>query len=201
MVKINLLPIRQTLRRKALKKFGLISAGVLAGAILIMVGAWFYMDWVISDLKKREGNLKVQLDKLVAANKEIEKLKEEINRLQKQVETIKDLTKKRDNPARFLSAVSLAIPDEVWVDTISKTGRSFAVSGTGVDDTAVVKFVQQLQDLRKDFTKQDRWRKKDDPKDEPFFTDVKLLQSVSATSGGGTTGLGVKQFKIVGNLK
>lgn len=201
MVKINLLPVRQTLRRKKLKKFGLISAGVLAGAVLIMVGTWFYMDWVISDLKKREGNLKVQLDKLVAANKEIEKLKEEINRLQKQVETIKDLTKKRDNPARFLSAVSLAIPDEVWVDTISKTGRSFALSGTGVDDTAVVNFVQRLQDIRKDFTKKDPWRKKDDPKDEPFFIDVKLLQSVSATSGGGTTGLGVKQFKIVGNLK
>jgi len=202
MVRINLLPIRQRLRRRELIQFGIFSAAVLAGAFLIMAGCWLYMDWVLTGLKNDEARLRVELDKLIAANKEIEKLKQEITRLQKQVATIKDLTQKRDNPAKFLSAVSMAIPDEVWVDNISKTGRSFSLNGTGVDNTVVVNFVQRLQDIKKDFSKRNPWRNKDDPNDEPFFTDVKLLQIVAqAQSGSGGSGLGVMQFKIVGNLK
>jgi type IV pilus assembly protein PilN len=202
MVRINLLPIRQRLRRRELIQFGIFSAAVLAGAFLIMAGCWLYMDWVLTGLKNDEARLRVELDKLIAANKEIEKLKQEITRLQKQVATIKDLTQKRDNPAKFLSAVSMAIPDEVWVDNISKTGRSFSLNGTGVDNTLVVNFVQRLQDIKKDFSKRNPWRNKDDPNDEPFFTDVKLLQIVAqAQSGSGGSGLGVMQFKIVGNLK
>jgi Tfp pilus assembly protein PilN len=97
-----------------------------------------------------------------------------------------------------MAALSFAIPDEVWVKTISKTGKSFSLDGTGTDNTVVVNFVQRLQKVRKGFTEQRPWIDSKNPKEERFFGDVKL---VSIVAGSARAGLGTVNFKIVGSLR
>ncbi len=198
MVRINLLPIRGILRRRELKQFIIIAAGALALAALIMVGVYVYTDWVIGDLQAKEAKLQAELNDLKQKNQRLADLENEIIRLQKQVDTIQKLTKTRDTPAPFLGAVSLAIPDEVWISGLTKQGQSFSVDGTGADNTVVVNFVHQLQRVRKGFSKAKPFIDKANKEDQTFFSDVKLLQIVSQSKPGGLASV---QFKITGTIR
>jgi type IV pilus assembly protein PilN len=199
MVRVNLLPIREILRKRELKQFLLLTAVIVASTFGLMVCTAVFFSWKISTLEKDKTVHETKLNQLKEKNKEIEDLKNRIARLQRQVDTIERLTKIRDTPAPFMAAVALAIPDEVWVNSITKTGRSFALDGVGVDNTVVVNFVQRLQSIKHGFTPKQPWANPAVPTDKAFFTDVKLLQIVATTGAAG--GLGSMSFKIVGNVR
>jgi type IV pilus assembly protein PilN len=197
MVRINLLPIRQILRKRELKNFGITALAILAVAFGLMGLAYTYVSVKIGDLNAEKTRQEARLNQLKQRNQEINALKAEIARLQKQVDTIEKLTKIRDTPAPFMGAVSLAIPDEVWVQSMTKSGRSFTLDGIGVDNTVIVKFVENLQKIRKNYTAKQP-RIEPGKKDEPFFGDVRLVQVVRSGARGA---LGSMQFKIVGTLR
>ncbi|MFC1833157.1 PilN domain-containing protein [Thermodesulfobacteriota bacterium] len=198
MVRINLLPIRDTLRKRELKNFGIVAAVMVAVAIAIVLGLWWYLSMQIEKLGEAKRVQEQSLTKLKKENEEIAKLNEEIKRLQRQVDTIKKLTSVRDTPAPFMKAVSMSIPPEVWITSLTKSGSSFTIDGVGVDNTVVVNFVQNLQAIRKDFSVK---RPKVDPTvktDTPFFGRVKLTQVVRSAGRGG---LGSMKFRIVGSIR
>jgi type IV pilus assembly protein PilN len=203
MVKINLLPIREILRKRELKQFALFAGAAVASVIAITIVAYLYLSWTISGYQKRQTGLQTELAQLKQQNKEIEDRKNRITRLQKQVDTIERLTKTRDTPAPFMKALSMAIPDEVWVTGITKSGRSFTLDGTGVDSTAVVHFVERLQKIRQDVAATQQGTSSAEPNDKGFFSDVNLIQVLagSATGTGPTPGLGSMSFKITGNIR
>jgi type IV pilus assembly protein PilN len=201
MVRINLLPIREILRKRELKQFGLFAGAAVASAIALTIVAYLYLSWTISAYQTKQANLQKELNQLKQKNKEIEDLKNRITRLQKQVDTIERLTKTRDTPAPFMAALSMAIPDEVWVATITKSGRSFALDGTGVDNTAVVHFVERLQKIRQGFTAKQPFIDPANPKDKSFFSDVNLVQVLAASGAGSGPGLGTMSFKITGSVR
>ena len=182
------------MRKRELKQFAFLAGGILAVTIAVMVVAFLGFNMKISGLQNEEKSLRNKLADLKKKNQEINKLRDELTRLQKQVKTIENLTKKRDSPAPFMRALALAIPDEVWVDKISKSGKVFSLSGLGLDNTVVVRFVQNLQQLKKEFSAKD-WRTRD-KKDERLFSNVKLVQIVR-TQVRDVSGM---SFKIVGNL-
>lgn len=201
MVRINLLPIRDILRKRELKQFGLFAGAAVVSALALMLVAYFYLSWTISAYQAKQSNLQKELNQLKQKNKEIEDLKNRITRLQKQVDTIERLTKTRDTPAPFMGALSTAIPDEVWVTTITKSGGAFAIDGTGVDNTAVVHFVERLQKVRQGFTARQPFINPANPNDKSFFSDVSLIQVLAAGGGAGTSGLGTMSFKITGSVR
>lgn len=198
MVRINLLPIRALLRRRELKQFVIIAISTVASAVLVMLAAYFYVDWTISSLQKQAASLNTKLEDLKKKNKEIEELKNEITRLERQVDTIRDLTKKRDSPAPFLGAVSLAVPDEVWIASLNKQGPSFSLDGTGTDNTVVVNFVYQLQRIRQNFTVKQPYVDKNNPDEKSFFSNVQLMRIVAASKPGG---LEAVSFQITGTIR
>jgi type IV pilus assembly protein PilN len=198
MVRINLLPIRDILRKRELKQFVMIAVSAL-----VVVAAICALTYVIFSIQ--EANLEAErrsqqqtLQKLKEKNKEITDLKNEITRLQKQVDTIQKLTKIRDTPAPFMAALSLAIPDAVWLRTIAKTHKNFTLAGTGVDNTVVVNFVERLQKLRQDFTPQQPWLDPRNKKEKSFFREVKLVSIVASREKAGLDTVG---FQITGHLR
>ncbi|MGO9570114.1 MAG: PilN domain-containing protein [Desulfomonilaceae bacterium] len=198
MVRVNLLPIREILRKRELKQFLLLTAVIVASTFGLMVCTAVFFSWKISALEKDKTVHETKLNQLKEKNKEIEELKNRIARLQRQVDTIEKLTKIRDTPAPFMEAIALAIPDEVWLISITKTGQSFALDGVGVDNTVAVNFVQRLQRIKQGATVKQPEVNPAVPTDKSFFSDVKLLQIVAAGRAGG---LGTMSFKIVGNVR
>ena len=198
MVRINLLPIRDILRKRELKQSIITLLAALVATFLVGLGTYMYFSMQVDDLEAQKRNQTRTLGDLKKKNKEISDLKTEIARLQKQVDTIQKLTRTRDTPAPFMSALSFAIPDEVWIKSIAKTGKSFSLDGTGIDNTVVVNFVERLQKIRQGFSEERLWMDRKNPKEQSFFRDVKLVQIVAATQ---KTGLASVNFKIVGHLR
>jgi type IV pilus assembly protein PilN len=199
MVRINLLPIREILRKRELKQFLILVGAALAITLVVGTLTYLYFNMQRNSLVAEKNAQQRQLTDLREKNKEIAELKKEITRLQKQVDTIQKLTKVRDTPAPFMAALSYAIPDEVWVRAISKTGKSFSVDGMGVDNTVVVNFVERLQRVRAGFTEQRPWIDPKKPKEMSFFSNVRLVSIVAATQQ--RTGLAGVSFKIVGSMR
>lgn len=198
MVRINLLPIRDILRKRELKQSIITLIVAVVATVLVGFGAYMYFSMQVDDLEAQKRNQTKTLANLKKQNKEISDLKGEIARLQKQVDTIQKLTRTRDTPAPFMSALSFAIPDEVWIKSIGKTGKSFSLDGTGIDNTVVVNFVERLQKIRLGFTEERLWMDTKNPKEQSFFRDVKLVQIVAAPQ---KSGLASVNFKIVGHLR
>ncbi len=201
MVRINLLPIREILRQRELQQFGITALAIFVGTILIMVATYMIFSGKVSSLQAEQQEQQKKLDALKAQNQEIDELKNRIARLQKQVETIKKLTETRDTPGPFMSAVSLAIPQEVWIKAMVKTGKQFNLDGIGADNTVVVRFVQNLSRIRSDFTVNNPYIKDNSESEKTFFSDVRLVQLVSAAGSSQAAGSGSMSFKIVGNLR
>jgi type IV pilus assembly protein PilN len=198
MVRINLLPIREILRKRELKQFAVLSVIILVSALGLMVFTYLFFTWKVADLENQKRAHQAELDGLKKQNQEIEDLKNRIDRLKRQVDTIQKLTKTRDTPAPFMAALTVAMPEEVWLSSINKTGKGFALDGVGVDNTVVINFVQNLQRIREGFTEKQPWVDPNNPNDKPFFTNVKLVQIVTA---GGAGSLAAMNFKIVGSLR
>jgi Tfp pilus assembly protein PilN len=198
MVRINLLPIRSILRLRELKQFVILAVAALVSSLALMAAIWFYVDQKIQGLQTELKGKQSELSALKVKTKEIENLKNEIARLEKQVDSIQKLTKTRNTPAPFMSAVSLAVPDEVWINNISKQSQSFSLDGVGADNTVVVNFVNKLQQIRQGFTRKRPYIDKNNPDDKPFFQNIKLLQVVASNKPGG---LAAVDFKITGTLR
>lgn len=178
MIKINLLPIRQILRTRELKQFATVAVAILLVTLLAMAGTYWWLSSKVSSLQAEQRQQQDKLNQLKRKNKEINKLKAEIARLQRQVDTIKKLTRIRNTPAPFMAALSIAIPDEVWLSSISKTGRRFSLVGMGVDNTVVVNFVHRLQRIKQGFTLKHPWLDPENREQKSFFSNVKLVQIV-----------------------
>ena len=202
MVRINLLPIREILRKRELKQFAVIAGVIMAVAVGAMALVYSYIQMKISSLESSKRSHQTKLSELKEKNKKINKLKEEVARLQKQVDTIEKLTKIRDTPAPFMAALSTVIPDSVYVKSIEKRGKNFVVDGIGPDNTTVVNFVQRLQKIRKDFSPEYPWVDKKTTEKKvgggSFFRNVKLVEVVS---GGKKSGSGSMVFKVTGNIR
>lgn len=195
MVRINLLPIRSILRARELKGFGIMAGAALVVVLALMAVTYLYFDGRINSLRRQQAGLQNTLRRLTEENKEITRLKNRIASLTKQVDTIKKLTETRDTPAEFMAGISMAIPDDVWVNQIIKRGGSFDLTGSGVDNVVVVNFVERLQKVRKGFTPEepfvDSLKRKED---KPLFRNVKLHHIVRQGQAG------LIDFRITGGV-
>ncbi len=189
MVRINLLPIRDILRKRELKQLAVAAAAVLVGVVAIMAVVYFVLGGQVESAEKHKAGQTAKLASLKKENEQINADKAEILRLEKQLETVNRLTNVRETPAPLLAALSKAIPDEVWLHGISQAGKAFTLQGEGIDNTVVVNFVQRLQRIPGE-------------KGQPFFPDVRLVNIVRQKTGGGagaaSAGLGTMAFTIQG---
>ena len=71
---------------------------------------------------------------------------------------------------------------------------AFAIDGTGVDNTAVVHFVERLQKVRQGFTARQPFINPANPNDKSFFSDVNLVQVLAAGGAGRYVGTGHNEF-------
>ncbi len=210
MVRINLLPIRSILRKRELRQFYQRAGGIVAVAFVVMGLVYLYYDSAISSLDSEVASKKQRLAKLQEGNKEIKDLQIKVESLEQQVKSVRNLTKTRISPAPFMQGLALAIPGDVWLDSITftqpiptpsgvgsaagdlKTPGAFTLSGTGTDNTVVVDFIQRLQNLKK---KQVNLSTPKAEQDKPFFGNVKLGP---VTRTAGPSGQDQIQFTVGG---
>lgn len=145
MVKINLLPIRVELRKKALVEHLVLAILCIA---LVIIGAYFTQLTVINerdDLQKEIADTKVEIKKLTAEAGEIEKFKQQKQELERKLDVIRDLNAQKTGPVEMLDELSLIIPEKAWLIALTNQGDKIVLEGAAVDNTTIAAFMKQLQ--------------------------------------------------------
>jgi len=146
MAQINLLPWREEFRQERKKQF----LTQLVGVCLLAFGVAFLwvraVDASIESQKSRnnllDGEIKL-LDKQVT---EIKDLKAKRRELLDRMKVIQDLEGRRAIIVHYFDAFAKAVPDGVYVTSISKSSNSLSIEGVSESTNRVSTFMRQLDD-------------------------------------------------------
>lgn len=145
MIRVNLLPTKRKKKAKALPAF-LISMVLLTLAAGIISAYLFY--WLNSELSSQRQKKKANEAQLADLNnkiKEVKNFEEQKKTLEQRKNIIEQLRKNQSLPVRILTEMSNVLPSGVWLQTMSVSGESINISGSGFTNEDVVNYVDNLK--------------------------------------------------------
>jgi type IV pilus assembly protein PilN len=145
MIKINLLPYRDILKKKNIFNHLFIAAATLAGALLVIVVANLLITSRISAVERET----VRVESEIATNKkiveEIEKLKAEKELYRKQLEVIENLKKGTKGPMLLLDRLATSMPERTWLLSLKQQGANLEIVGAALDNRSISIFMSNLK--------------------------------------------------------
>jgi type IV pilus assembly protein PilN len=142
MIRINLVRGKRKKRRE-------LSVGSLwiAFPLVVLAGTLYFHTTVTGKISRLDAGI-------VKANAEIVRLKKEIGEvekfkarkveLQKKVDIISNLQKGRTGPVRYFEALSAAIPEKCWIDTLGVKDEKVTLSGVALNNYTIANFMTAL---------------------------------------------------------
>jgi len=146
MANINLLPWREELRQEKKKEFLTLLAGVgILGLLVAFV--WVQsVDNAISAQKARNNMLKSEIKILEKQVQEIKELKKKRKALLDRMGVIQDLEGKRSIIVHYFDEFTKAVPDGVFIERMTRKGGTISVSGISESNNRVSTFMRRLVD-------------------------------------------------------
>jgi len=142
MIRINL--VRG--RRKKRKELNVGSAW-LALPLVVLAGTLFFHTTVSRKITSLDGEIRkanADIERLKKEIGEVEKFKVRKAELQKKVDIISNLQKGRTGPVRHFEALSAAIPEKCWIDTLAVKGESVTLAGVALNNYTIANFMTAL---------------------------------------------------------
>jgi len=145
MIRINLLPRVEI--KKPIKGIGEIFIGTLA--LLVVLGVILATHFSQAGKIKNTNNEIRVTDKKIEALKDVEdrvnEFKAKNQELERRIQIIADLEKKRSGPLFVMDSLSSSIPARSWIDTIKSKGSKTTISGIAWNEFTVAEFMKNLQ--------------------------------------------------------
>jgi type IV pilus assembly protein PilN len=145
MIKVNLLPYRDLIRKKNIVNHAVMAGSTLVAALLIIIIANVVMTSKISGV----GREIVRVETEILSNKklmeEIEKLKAQKELYRTQFEIIEKLKKDKRGPVIMLDELAKRIPDKIWLISLKQKGSTIELKGAALDNRFVSKFMSDLE--------------------------------------------------------
>jgi type IV pilus assembly protein PilN len=144
MIKINLLPREERRRRAPTSPLvGLAVLGVfLLGGLLVY--GWWWLQSEVSGLEERIRHTQAELRRFEQLAKQVDQYKNEKKILEEKIKIIETLVAAQGGPVRLLDEVSRALPGEVWLTSMNRTGKRLDVSGIAFSNFSVAAFMTNL---------------------------------------------------------
>jgi type IV pilus assembly protein PilN len=144
MIKINLLPREERKRRAPVNTtFLLAIVGVLV-AFLAMGYGWFWLNGEVNRLQGDIQRTQNELRRFEELAKQVDKFQAEKKRLEEKLKIIQALMLAQGGPVRLLDEVSKALPNEVWLTALTRTGKKLDISGIAYSNFSVANFMTNL---------------------------------------------------------
>ena len=144
MIKINLLPREERVRRTPLNT-KLILAAV---GVVVVLGAMLYgWIWLKGDVARLEAGIRqAQADakRYDELGKQVERFRAEKARLEEKIKVIETLVAAQSGPVRLLDDVSKALPNEVWLTSFNRSGKKLELSGIAFSNFSVAALMTNL---------------------------------------------------------
>ncbi|MGH7790372.1 MAG: PilN domain-containing protein [Candidatus Binatia bacterium] len=146
MIRINLLPLKETERAIGRRQQVALVALGLAIALLIMIVPFLIQGRQIGTLDSQIEQTNREIQQFNTQVKEVR----ELDRLRLEVQTklriIQDLNRKRVGPARVLDDLSTATPESLWLIDFNEVGGGATLTGLALDNETIARFMRQLQE-------------------------------------------------------
>jgi type IV pilus assembly protein PilN len=145
MARINLLPWRETERKRRQKEFAIMAVVGLAAAVLFGLGTHLHIDRLISIQQDRNAFLQTEIDKLDEQIREINELEKTKASLLARMDVIQQLQQSRPEVVHLFDELVLAIPEGVYLTKLSHSGRSIVVEGRAQSNARVSAFMRNIE--------------------------------------------------------
>lgn len=142
MIRINLVRGKRKKRRELNVNvvYVLIPLLVLAGTAYFHTTVTGKIARLNTDIQKANADIE-RLKKEIG---EVEKFKARKAELQKKVDIISNLQTGRIGPVRYLEAISAAIPEKCWIETLSIQPEKVTLSGVALNNHTIANFMTAL---------------------------------------------------------
>ena len=142
MIRINLV------RGKRKKRTELnVGSAWIAMPLVVLAGTIYFHTTVsgrISKLDADIGKANAEIAHLKKEIGEVEKFKVRKAELQKKVDIISNLQKGRTGPVRHFEALSAAIPEKCWIDSLGVKDEKVTLSGVALNNYTIASFMTAL---------------------------------------------------------
>jgi len=146
MIRINLLPFRAARKKENVRRQ--ISIFILT-FVLTFLGLGSYSINLSGKVKTLETNIsvkKTELAKYEKINKEISKIRKDLNLIEKKTKIIDNLQLNRDEAVVLLETMTrLIIEDRMWLSNMSAGSNSIILNGVAFDNKTVADFMTRLE--------------------------------------------------------
>jgi len=146
MIKINLFPYQEIIKKENIKR----QLIIIAGSFAIFLLTLFYVQVTVSasierverGIKEKEAKLQVLAKKLG----DIERYKKDIKELEQKLAIIQGLESHRFFPVRLLDEFTRLVPTgNMWLEKITETGQELKIEGVARDNIVVALFMKSLE--------------------------------------------------------
>ena len=156
MIKINLLSEGKrpaAVRKKSATKLDgqgvgqwMMLAGILVGLLALGV-AWYLQNQKTTAKQEEVAAAQREVDQLASVIKEVEEYKGKKSELERKIGIINDLKANQRGPVRVMDYVSRALPELLWLDSMSMRADSITVEGRAFNTNAVANFIESLDKM------------------------------------------------------
>jgi type IV pilus assembly protein PilN len=145
MIRINLLPVRQTRKLEAARfELGLtIAGGVLV--VVLSLAAWGAASLRLASVEDENRLLQAEIDRLaadVAKVDEMEKFKAELER---KLAVIAELRLRKSGPVRMIDELALATPEKLFLTELTEEEGEIELKGVSVSNDVISNFLRALE--------------------------------------------------------
>ncbi len=155
MIKINLLPREERVKRAPLPT-GLVLGTAFAVVVLLAMAYGYY--WLTSEVSNLEASIRQTQEELRRFDelaKQVDQYRAEKRRLEEKIKIIETLVAAQAGPVQLLDEVSKALPPEVWLTALNRTGKRLEISGIAFSNFNVATLMTNLSKASKLLTNVD----------------------------------------------
>jgi type IV pilus assembly protein PilN len=145
MIRINLLPVRQTRKAEALRRetilAGLLGAVLIGGCLFV----WGGLNIKLSSVSAENAKLEAEIARLAEDVKRVEELEKKKGELERKLAVIAQLRSRRSGPAHMLDELALAAPEKLQLTEVTEKNDAMTITGLAVSNEIISQFLRALE--------------------------------------------------------
>ncbi len=147
-IRLNLLPHREQRRVRLRRQFWVFAAGALAIALLVAVTVHGVLETMFDAQAARNEFLKQEIARVDKQIEAVRRLREDIDALIARKKIIEALQTDRGQSVAILDELARRVPDGVYLRSIRQEGRRVSLTGIAQTNARVSSLMRNLEDSR-----------------------------------------------------
>ncbi|MDP2312511.1 MAG: PilN domain-containing protein [Pseudomonadota bacterium] len=180
MIRINLLPIRQTRKLEAARLE--LSLALVGGFLVVLLAGatWGFLTYELSDTRAENAQFQAEIDRLATVVTKVDEMEKFKAELERKLAVIQGLRDKKAGPVHMLDEIALSIPDKLFLTKVEEERGELRITGVSVSNDVISQFLRGLED-------------------SAYFEQV-YLQDIEAMAPEKNLSLTLKTFKLTAKL-